>query len=122
VAKHFLLHLHVIFVVEDDTQNGFDHVNGARSIFLAISSWVKHETVGRTHYSLASLFKTVDLILGIPPLNQYDAGGTDLRDLFTNVPDFAPYNFTQIQFDNAANATLLSLTKNVDFSRTDSLG
>jgi DNA-binding beta-propeller fold protein YncE len=46
-----------IFVVEDDTQNGFDHVNGARSLFLAISPWIKHQTVGKAHYSLSSIFK-----------------------------------------------------------------
>jgi YVTN family beta-propeller protein len=80
----------VIFVVEDDPQNGFDHVNGERSIFLAISPWVKHEYVGKIHYSLASIFKTVNLVLGVPPLNQYDAGATDLRDLFTSTPKLRP--------------------------------
>jgi hypothetical protein len=94
-------------------------VNGARSILLAASPWVKHEYFGKTHFGLSGLFKTVDLILGIPPLNQYDAGGTDLRELFTNVPDFIPYTFTPIQFENGANATWLSLTKNIDFSKPD---
>jgi hypothetical protein len=75
--------------------------------------------LAKTHYSLASIFKTVDLILGIPPLNQYDAGGTDLRELFTNVPDTTPYTFTSIKFDGGANATWLSLTKNIDFSEPD---
>ena len=69
----------VIFVVEDDTQNGADHVDGHRSIFLAISPWVKKEYVSKTHTSLASIFKTVDLIFGLPPLNQYDAAATELR-------------------------------------------
>ena len=80
----------VIFVVEDDTQNGADHVDGHRSIFLAISPWVKKQYVSKTHTSLASIFKTVDLILGLPPLNQYDAAATDLRDMFTGRPDFSP--------------------------------
>ena len=75
----------VIFVVEDDTQNGADHVDGHRSIFLAISPWVKKEYVSKTHTSLASIFKTVNLILGLPPLNQYDAAATDLRDLSHDV-------------------------------------
>jgi hypothetical protein len=57
----------VIFVVEDDAQNGLDHVDGYRSIFLAISPWVKHEYLSKTHTSLASIFKTVDLVLGVPP-------------------------------------------------------
>ena len=79
----------VIFVVEDDTQNGADHVDGHRSIFLAIGPWVKKEYVSKTHTSLASIFKTVNLILGLPPLNQYDAAATDLRDMFTGTPDFS---------------------------------
>jgi DNA-binding beta-propeller fold protein YncE len=59
----------VIFVVEDDSQNGLDHVDGYRSIFMAISPWVKREHVTKSHVSLASIFKTVNLILGLPPLN-----------------------------------------------------
>jgi DNA-binding beta-propeller fold protein YncE len=108
-----------IFVVEDDTQNGNDHVDGGRSLFLAISPWVRHEYLGKKHYSLSSVFKTVNLVLGIPPLNQYDAGATDLRELFTSWPDFTPYNFTPIQYAMGANATWLALTKDIDFSRPD---
>jgi len=109
----------VIFVVEDDTQNGLDHVNGHRSIFLAISPWVKHEYVGKLHYSLSSIFKTVDLILGIPPLNQYDMAATDLRDLFTNTPDLTPYSLQQVNYAKGANKTWIELAKNIDFSRPD---
>jgi DNA-binding beta-propeller fold protein YncE len=108
-----------LFVVEDDPQNGLDHVNGERSIFLAISPWVKHQYLSKNHYSLASIFKTVNLVLGIPPLNQYDAGATDLRDLFTSIPDFTPYNFTPVRFDGTPNATWTALTQNLDFSRPD---
>ena len=109
----------VIFVVEDDTQNGADHVDGHRSIFLAIGPWVKKQYVSKTHASLASVFKTVNLILGLPPLNQYDAAATDLRDMFTDKPDFTPYNYQQIQFARGANPTWLALSKEVDFSRPD---
>jgi DNA-binding beta-propeller fold protein YncE len=109
----------VIFVVEDDVQNGFDHVNGERSIFLAISPWVKRQYLGKTHYSLASIFKTVNLILGLPPLNQYDLAATDLRDLFTNQADFTPYAPQPIVFAKGANKTWIEMAKNVDFSRPD---
>jgi DNA-binding beta-propeller fold protein YncE len=109
----------VIFVVEDDTQNGMDHVDGHRSIFLAISPWVKKQYVSKTHTSLASIFKTVNLILGVPPLNQYDAAATDLRDMFTGTPDFTPYNFQNIQYAGGANAIWLALSREVDFSRPD---
>jgi hypothetical protein len=106
-------------VVEDDTQNGFDHVNGARSLFLAISPWVKHQTVGKTHYSLASIFKSVNEILGLPPLNQYDAAATDLRDLVTMNADFTPYNFVVPQYDGTANPKWIEMTKTLDFSKPD---
>jgi DNA-binding beta-propeller fold protein YncE len=109
----------VIFVVEDDTQNGADHVDGHRSIFLAISPWVKKQYVSKTHLSLASIFKTVNLILGLPPLNQYDAAATDLRDLFTSTPDFTPYNFQQVQYARQVSPIWLALTKDIDFSRPD---
>ena len=109
----------VIFVVEDDTQNGADHVEGHRSIFLAISPWVKKEYVSKVHTSLSSVFKTVNLILGLPPLNQYDAAATDLRDMFTSRPDFTPYNAQQLQFAQGANPAWLSLTRDIDFSRPD---
>src|SRR5262245_45086657 len=109
----------VIFVVEDDTQNGADHVDGHRSIFLAVSPWVKKQYVSKTHTSLASIFKTVDLILGLPPLNQYDAAATDLRDLFTNHADFSPYSVQPIQFAQRVNPLWLALTKGIDFTRPD---
>src|SRR5262245_48324999 len=109
----------VIFVAEDDTQNGADHVDGHRSIFLAISPWVKKEYVSKTHISLASVFKTVNLILGLAPLNQYDAAATDLRDLFTSTPDFRPYTFQQIAFVRQANPLWLALTNGIDFRRPD---
>ncbi len=109
----------VIFVVEDDTQNGMDHVNGFRSIFLAISPWVKHQYLPKTHYSLSSIFKTVDLILGIPPLNQYDAAATDLRDMFTNLPDFTPYSAVTAQYAKGANKTWVKMTKDLDLSKPD---
>lgn len=110
----------VIFVVEDDTQNGLDHVDGYRSIFLAISPWVKHEYLSKTHASLASVFKTVNLILGLPPLNQYDAAATDLRSIFTLKADFTPYQTAPVNFAKGASQTWIEMTKGIDFSRPDS--
>jgi len=108
-----------IFVVEDDPQNGLDHVDGFRSILLVISPWAKRQYLGKTHYSLSSIFKTVNLVLGMPPLNQYDVAATDLRDMFTGTPDFTPYNVQPIQFSRTANPAWLALTKDIDFSKPD---
>ncbi len=80
-----------IFVVEDDPQGGVDHVDAHRSLILTISPYTKRDYVGHVHYSFGSVFKTFWNILGIPCLNQYDAGATDMSDLFTDKPDFTPY-------------------------------
>ena len=109
----------VIFVVEDDTQNGLDHVDGYRSIFMAISPWVKREHVTKSHISLASIFKTVDLILGVGPLNQYDAAATDLRDIFTSQPNFSTYDFVQPTYVANAKKSWKELTRRMDFARAD---
>jgi YVTN family beta-propeller protein len=81
----------LIVVLEDDPQGGVDHIDAHRSPLLVISPWAKRGYVGHGHYSFGSVFKTFWNILGMPCLNQYDAGATDLADLFTNVPDYTPY-------------------------------
>jgi YVTN family beta-propeller protein len=80
-----------IFVTEDDPQGGVDHVDAHRSILMAISPYAKKNYVGHLHYSFGSIMKTFWHILGLPYLNQYDAGATDLADLFTPEPDLTPY-------------------------------
>jgi len=79
-----------IFVTEDDAQNGWDHVDAHRSILMMISPYARHG-VSHVHTSMASIIKSFDLIFGLPYLNQYDAAATDLSDLFTDKPDFTPF-------------------------------
>ena len=81
-----------IIITEDDAQNGVDHIDAHRSILMVISPYAKKDYVGKVHYSFGSIFKTFWNILGLPYLNQYDAGATDLSDMFTGVPDFSPYS------------------------------
>jgi DNA-binding beta-propeller fold protein YncE len=81
-----------IVITEDDSQGGVDHVDAHRSVLLVISPYAKKHYAGNVHYSFGSIFKTMWNALGIPYLNQYDAGAADLSDLFTDVPDFTPYN------------------------------
>lgn len=82
-----------IFVTEDDSQDGRDHVDAHRSLLMIISPYAKKGYVGHTHYSFGSIFKTFWHILGLPYLNQYDATAIDLADLFsTDNPDFSTYN------------------------------
>jgi hypothetical protein len=79
-----------IFVTEDDAQDGQDHVDAHRSLLLTISPYAK-PGVSHVHTSMASILKTIDLILGMPFINQYDAAASDLSDMFTTTPDFTPY-------------------------------
>lgn len=81
-----------IVVTEDDAQDGLDHVDAHRSLLMVISPWAKKNHVSHTHTSFGSIFKTFWNILGTPYLNQYDAAAADLRDFFTNQPDFTPYS------------------------------
>jgi len=81
----------LIVITEDDAQNGVDHVDAHRSLLMLISPWVKRDYVSHVHYSFGSIFKTFWNILGLPYLNQYDAGANDLADFFTDQPDFTPY-------------------------------
>ena len=82
----------LVIVTEDDPQGGVDHVDAHRSLLMVMSPYAKKNYVGNVHYSFGSIFKTFWKIFGIPYLNQYDASAADLRDLFTNTPDFTPFN------------------------------
>ncbi len=80
-----------IVITEDDAQNGVDHIDAHRSLLMVVSPYSKRDFVGHVHYSFGSIFKTFWNILGLPYLNQYDAGATDLADMFADEPDFTPY-------------------------------
>jgi YVTN family beta-propeller protein len=80
-----------IFVTEDDAQSGVDHVDAHRSLCVVVSPWARRGYVSRRHASTASIHKTIYRILGLPPLNQFDATASDLADLFAGEPAFEPY-------------------------------
>jgi len=86
----------MIVVIEDAPQGGVDHVDAHRSPFLVISPYTKKGYVSPQHYSFGSAFKTFWHVLGIQYLNHYDAGATDLSDMFTATPDFSPFNAVPI--------------------------
>ncbi len=84
-----------IFVVEDDAQNGVDHVDGHRTTALAISPYIRRGSVDSTFYAHQSMLKTIELILGLPTLSLFDLIANDMRASFTNEPDFTPYTAIQ---------------------------
>lgn len=81
-----------IFVVEDDAQNGPDHVDAHRSVLLAISPFSRRGIVDSTLYTTAGVLRTMELVLGLPPMSQYDAAATPMYNAFTTTPNLAPYS------------------------------
>jgi hypothetical protein len=81
-----------IFVMEDDTQAGLDHVDGHRGPFQIISPWAQHGVVDSTYYSQVTMVRTIEQILGIHPMNQMDSAASPMFGAFTRTPDFTPYN------------------------------
>ncbi|SPE52475.1 Phosphoesterase [Verrucomicrobia bacterium] len=80
-----------IFAIEDDPQDGWDHVSGFRTTAYVVSPYTKRHAVVHTQYNQTSLLRTMELMLGLPPMNQMDASATPMFDCFTNVPDFTAY-------------------------------
>ncbi len=81
----------VVFILEDDAQNGPDHVDAHRSPAYVIGPYVKRHFVDHTPYTTSGMLRTIELILGIPPMSQYDAAATPLWRCFTATPDYAGY-------------------------------
>jgi YVTN family beta-propeller protein len=80
-----------IFITEDDAQGGVDHIDSHRTVMMMAGPYVKRGHVLNRNSSFPGLLKTFFRILGVPPLNLFDATATDLSDAFTNQPDFTPY-------------------------------
>ncbi|MEU8542101.1 alkaline phosphatase family protein [Streptomyces sp. NPDC048717] len=80
-----------IFVLEDDSQAGLDHVDGHRAPVQIISPWARHGVVDSRYYSQITVIRTIEQILGIHPMNQKDSAATPMRTAFTQKPDFTPF-------------------------------
>jgi hypothetical protein len=81
-----------IFAIEDDPQDGWDHVSAYRTTSYVISPYTKRHAVVDTQYNNTSLLRTIELILGIPPMTQMDATATPMFDCFTDTPNLTPYD------------------------------
>jgi hypothetical protein len=94
-----------IFVVEDDAQNGSDHVDAHRTVALAISPYIKRHSVDSTLYSTSSMLRTIELVLGLEPMSQFDAAARPMFASFAREPDFRPYLHRPARVDlNARNS------------------
>ena len=88
-----------IFIIEDDAQDGADHVDCHRTEGLVVSPYVKRHVVDQTMYSTSSMIRTMELILGLPPMSQYDAAASPMYQSFTMNPDFTPYEVIPPKID-----------------------
>jgi len=80
-----------IFAIEDDPQNGWDHVSGYRTTAYCVSPFAKRGAIVSTQYNTTSMIRTIEQILGLPPMNQFDASATPMFDCFVAEPDFTPF-------------------------------
>jgi len=113
----------VVFIVEDDAQNGPDHVDAHRTTAYLAGPFVKRHFIDHTPYSTSSMLRTIELILGIPPMSQFDAGATPMWRSFTATPDYAPFEAVPARVDihekNWAWNELSERSSKFDFSKED---
>ena len=112
-----------IFVLEDDAQNGPDHVDAHRMPGFVISSFTKRHAVDSTLYSTTSMLRTIELILGLQPMSQFDAAAMPMWDSFTAHADVTPYTARPAQVDLTARNTKLAWgareSQQMDFTEPD---
>jgi DNA-binding beta-propeller fold protein YncE len=112
-----------IFVIEDDAQNGPDHVDAHRTVGLVISPYTKRNSVDSTMYSTTSMLRTMELILGLKPMSQFDAAARPMYHSFTAKPDAAPYAHFVPQVDlnevNKPGAYGAKLSERFDLAKED---
>ena len=100
-----------IFIIEDDAQNGPDHVDAHRTPGLVISPYCKRGYVDSTLYTTASMLRTMELILGLPPMTQYDAGATPMFNSFQKKA--RPSAFTMLAPPVATTKSLMRIKRSV---------
>src|SRR6516165_1739836 len=114
-----------VFVVEDDAQNGPDHVDSHRSPAFVISPYVKRHRVDGTMYYTASMLRTIELLLGLRPMTHFDAGARPMTSVFESTPDLASYAVEKprIPLDtrNPAGAPGAQASARMDFEEADAI-
>jgi YVTN family beta-propeller protein len=114
-----------IFVIEDDAQNGPDHIDSHRSPCWVISPWVKRGAVNSAMYNQASVLRTMEIILGLHPMTTYDAGARPMFSVFANSATPTPYTLekaqTPLDTHNPANTALARRSAKMDFDDADEI-
>jgi YVTN family beta-propeller protein len=114
-----------IFVIEDDAQNGPDHVDAHRTVGLVVSPYTKRHHLDSTQYSTVSMIRTIELILGLSPLSQFDAAASPMFASFTDKADLTPYSSVPARIDletkNDRLAYGAARSERMDFSEYDKI-
>ncbi len=112
-----------IFVIEDDAQDGPDHVDARRTVAFIVSPYTKRGVVDSTLYTTSSMLRTMELLLGLPPMTQYDAAATPMYAAFNAEPDLRPYTVEAPKIDVNAKNTMTAWgakeSMEMDFSEYD---
>jgi hypothetical protein len=112
-----------IFIIEDDAQNGPDHVDSHRTDGLVISPYVKRKVVDSTMYSTVSMLRTVELLLGLPPMTQHDAAAPPMVNSFMAKPDLTGFtvvaSHTDLLTKNPSQGYGAALSARMDFREYD---
>jgi YVTN family beta-propeller protein len=112
-----------IFILEDDAQDGPDHVDAHRSPAFIVSPYTRRHVVDSTMYSTSSMLRTMELILGLKPMTQYDAAAEPMFNAFEAKADLTPYETLPAQIDlkerNGAKAWGAAISRKMDFSKED---
>jgi YVTN family beta-propeller protein len=114
-----------IFVLEDDAQNGADHVDSHRSPAFVLSPYTRRGVVDSTMYNTVSMLRTIELILGLRPMTHYDAGATPMTSAFQSTPNPAAYSAEapRIPLDarNPAVSATAERSRKMNFEREDAV-
>jgi hypothetical protein len=88
-----------IFVIQDDSQDGADHVDARRTTGYVVSPYIRRGTLDSTFYTTCSMLRTIELILGLQPMSQYDAAANAMFACFTDTPDLTPFTHIEPKID-----------------------
>jgi len=113
----------VVFILEDDAQDGPDHVDAHRSTAYVAGGFVKRNFVDHTMYTTSSMLRTIELILGLEPMSQYDAAAEPMWRCFTSTPTLTPFITRALQVDinekNEVENVWQRISEKLDFSKED---
>ena len=125
LSKHPIWNQTAVFIVEDDAQDGPDHIDAHRTTAYVAGGLVKRNFIDHTMYSTSSILKTIELILGIPPMSQYDAAATPLWRCFQSTPNNFVFNAKPAKYDinekNTVKSAWQQKSETFNFAKEDAI-